>query len=131
MPRRRLDTGLQYRNPGYVGLAIPWVQVSRDVMASKHDRAAQRIARKLGTEYNRGRGAGVIADDGVIEVETVRTVNARRGSSEATSGRCTSLVSIRLPSLRLSMPPAGRPSAPSVLMAGSYESRRGGGRGST
>ena len=43
-------------------------------MASKHDRAAERLARKLRTEYNRGKGPDVITNDQVTETEIVETV---------------------------------------------------------
>ena len=43
-------------------------------MSSKHDQAAQRLANRLGTEYNRGKGPDVITKDQVTETETVNTV---------------------------------------------------------
>ncbi len=43
-------------------------------MGTKHDNAANRIARKKGVEYNRGQGPDVITPGQVIEVETVDTV---------------------------------------------------------
>lgn len=43
-------------------------------MASTHDQAAERLADKLGAEYNRGKGADVITPNQVTETETVNTV---------------------------------------------------------
>ena len=43
-------------------------------MASKHDQAAQRLAKNLGTDYNKGKGADVITKDQVTETETVNSV---------------------------------------------------------
>jgi len=43
-------------------------------MASKHDQAAERLAKQLGTEYNRGQGPDVQTKDQVTETETVDTV---------------------------------------------------------
>ena len=42
---------------------------------SKHDDTAARIARRQGTEYNRGQGPDIIKSDRVIEVETSQTVD--------------------------------------------------------
>jgi len=39
-----------------------------------HDIAADRIARKLGTEYNRGKGPDIKKPNMVVEVETDQTV---------------------------------------------------------
>ena len=36
-------------------------------MASKHDQAAERLAKQLGTEYNRGQGPDVQTKDQVTE----------------------------------------------------------------
>lgn len=41
---------------------------------SKHDKVAERIARKQNTEYNRGPGADIQASGRVIEVETPNTI---------------------------------------------------------
>lgn len=41
---------------------------------NKHDDAAQRLASKLGTEYNRGQGPDVQTKDQVTETETVNTI---------------------------------------------------------
>lgn len=43
-------------------------------MGTKHDDAANRIARKKGVEYNRGQGPDVITPGQVIEVETAETI---------------------------------------------------------
>ena len=43
-------------------------------MARKHDEVARRLARKEGTEYNRGQGADVKGSKRAIEVETAGTV---------------------------------------------------------
>ena len=43
-------------------------------MPSKHDTAAQRIARNLGGDYNRGQGPDVNTPSQATEVETARTV---------------------------------------------------------
>ncbi len=43
-------------------------------MASKHDKVAARLARKEGTEYNKGQGADIQSSRRVIEVETLETV---------------------------------------------------------
>ena len=43
-------------------------------MASKHDTTANRIARKEGTDYNRGQGPDVNTNRRAIEVETADTV---------------------------------------------------------
>jgi hypothetical protein len=40
---------------------------------SKHDQTAERLARKEGTEYNRGQGADIQGRRRVIEVETAAT----------------------------------------------------------
>ena len=42
-------------------------------MASKHDQAAQRIAKKHGASYNRGQGADVQGKQSAIGVETAET----------------------------------------------------------
>jgi len=42
--------------------------------STAHDTAAKRIAKKLGVEYNRGKGPDVIASRAVVEVETAATV---------------------------------------------------------
>ena len=42
-------------------------------MATKHDRTAQRLARREGADYNRGKGADIIGSRRVIEVETAAT----------------------------------------------------------
>ncbi len=41
---------------------------------SKHDDAARRLAKKLGTEYNTGQGPDVITDSQATETETSATV---------------------------------------------------------
>ncbi len=41
---------------------------------SKHDQTAERLAKKEGTEYNRGQGADIQGGRRVIEVETEATV---------------------------------------------------------
>lgn len=46
-------------------------------MASNHDETARRLARREGVDYNRGKGADVIGNRRVIEVETAAT--AREG----------------------------------------------------
>ena len=43
-------------------------------MPSKHDKTSERIARKLGGEYNRGQGPDVNTQSQATEVETARTV---------------------------------------------------------
>ena len=43
-------------------------------MARKHDKAAKRIAKKLGGEYNRGQGPDVNTSAQATEVETTNTV---------------------------------------------------------
>lgn len=43
-------------------------------MASKHDKTANRIARKRGTDYNKGQGPDVETPSMAIEVETASTV---------------------------------------------------------
>ena len=43
-------------------------------MATNHDRVARQIAKKEGVDYNPGKGADVIGDERVIEVETENTV---------------------------------------------------------
>lgn len=43
-------------------------------MTSKHDQAAQRLARKLGADYNRGKGPDVQTENQVTETETVNTI---------------------------------------------------------
>ena len=48
--------------------------VSEFMMATKHDQAAQRLAKKLGTDYNRGQGPDVITDSQATETETSATV---------------------------------------------------------
>lgn len=42
-------------------------------MASNHDETARRLARREGVDYNRGKGADVIGNRRVIEVETAAT----------------------------------------------------------
>ena len=42
-------------------------------MASSHDETARRLARREGVDYNRGKGADVIGNRRVIEVETAAT----------------------------------------------------------
>ena len=44
-------------------------------MASKHDKTSERIARKLGGEYNRGQGPDVNTQSQATEVETARTAS--------------------------------------------------------
>ena len=44
-------------------------------MATKHDQTAGRIARKEGTDYNRGQGPDVNTSRRAIEVETADTVS--------------------------------------------------------
>jgi hypothetical protein len=44
------------------------------VAKSKHDRVAERLARKDNTDYNKGPGADVQSSKRVIEVETAGTV---------------------------------------------------------
>jgi len=39
-----------------------------------HKTTANRIAKKLNAEYNEGKGADIISNSGVIEVETLDTV---------------------------------------------------------
>lgn len=41
---------------------------------TKHDDAAQRLAKMLGTEYNKGPGPDVVTRDQATEVETANTV---------------------------------------------------------
>lgn len=43
-------------------------------MATKHDQAAERLAKNLGTDYNRGKGADVITNAQVTETETAKSV---------------------------------------------------------
>ena len=43
-------------------------------MATKHDKTAQSIADKKGTDYNKGPGPDIKASRQVIEVETVDTI---------------------------------------------------------
>lgn len=43
-------------------------------MATKHDKTAQRIAKKEGTSYNKGPGPDIKTSHKVIEVETSDTV---------------------------------------------------------
>ena len=43
-------------------------------MASKHDKTGERVARKLGGEYNRGQGPDVNTPSQATEVETAKTV---------------------------------------------------------
>ncbi len=43
-------------------------------MPSKHDKTAERVARKLGGEYNRGQGPDVTTPSQATEVETAKTV---------------------------------------------------------
>lgn len=43
-------------------------------MASKHDKAAECLAKKLGGKYNRGQGPDVNTPSQATEVETVKTV---------------------------------------------------------
>lgn len=38
--------------------------------SKKHEDAAKQIAKKLGTEYNPGKGADVVSSKAVVEVET-------------------------------------------------------------
>lgn len=44
------------------------------MVKSKHDQTAERLAKKEGTEYNRGQGVDVQGNRRVIEVETEATV---------------------------------------------------------
>ena len=41
---------------------------------SKHDKVAQKIAKREGTEYNRGAGADVQGRQRAIEIETPQTI---------------------------------------------------------
>lgn len=41
---------------------------------SKHDRVAERLAKKEGVKYNRGQGADIQSSRRIIEVETVNTI---------------------------------------------------------
>ncbi len=43
-------------------------------MDTPHDRTARRIAKKEGTEYNRGKGPDIKSRFGTTEVETEKTV---------------------------------------------------------
>ena len=43
-------------------------------MGTKHDNTANRIARKMGVEYNRGQGPDVATPRQMIEVETEDTI---------------------------------------------------------
>lgn len=44
------------------------------MVKSEHDQTAERLAKKEGTEYNRGQGADVQGNRRAIEVETEATV---------------------------------------------------------
>lgn len=44
-------------------------------MGTKHDEVARRIAKKMGADYNQGKGADVKAKKAAVEVETEDTVN--------------------------------------------------------
>jgi hypothetical protein len=39
---------------------------------SKHDKIAEKLARKFGTEYKKHKGIDIVTDDRVIEVETTK-----------------------------------------------------------
>lgn len=41
---------------------------------SKHDRVAERLAKKEGVKYNRGQGADIQSSRRAIEVESVNTI---------------------------------------------------------
>jgi len=41
---------------------------------SKHDRVAERLAKKEGVKYNRGQGADIQSSHRAIEVESVNTI---------------------------------------------------------
>jgi len=41
---------------------------------SKHDKVAERIARKQGVKYNRGQGVDIQSSRRIIEVESVNTI---------------------------------------------------------
>ena len=41
---------------------------------TKHDRVAERLAKKEGVEYNRGQGADIQSSRRAIEVESVNTI---------------------------------------------------------
>jgi len=43
-------------------------------MPSEHDKTAERVAKKLGGEYNRGQGPDINTPSQATEVETARTV---------------------------------------------------------
>lgn len=42
-------------------------------MVSKHDKTAKRLAKKIGTGYNRGQGPDINAENCATEVETANT----------------------------------------------------------
>lgn len=44
-------------------------------MGTKHDEVAKHIAKKLGVDYNRGKGADVKSRKTAVEVETENTIN--------------------------------------------------------
>ena len=42
--------------------------------SKKHEDTAKRIAKKIGSEYNKGKGADIISGRSVVEVETADSV---------------------------------------------------------